>query len=65
MAPLEEVPEVAIESSTSTASTSTSLVSTPIITSDCLSALDSLTVNLYNALNGKSKAQNLNLDLSD
>ena len=39
----------------------------PISTSpsDSLSALDSLTVDLYNALNGKVNAENMNIDLRD
>ena len=64
MAKIEEVPEEA-ESSTSSASTSSIQVPNIPITSDSLSALDSLTVDLCNALNKKSKAEKLNLDLHD
>ena len=59
MAKLEEVPEDVPETSTSSESTSASQVSTtPTPTpSDSQSVLDSLTVDLYNALNGKSYAE--------
>ena len=65
MAKLEEVPEDVHEASTSSVSTSASQVSTTPTPSDSLSALDSLTVDLYNALNGKSSAEKLNVDLRD
>jgi len=57
MAKLEEVPEEAAESSSSSASTSTSQVPFTPTPTDSLSALDSLTVDLYNALHGKSSAE--------
>jgi len=53
---LEEVPEDIPEVSTSSASASSSEVSSTPSPSDILSALDSLTVDLYNPLNGKSSA---------
>ena len=65
MAKIEEIPKEATESSSSSASTSSSQVPVIPVTADSLSALDSLTVDLYNALNGKSKAEKLNLDLRD
>ena len=70
MAKIEEVSEEADESSPSSFSTSTCQV--PIIPSpiDKIKevpdeALDSLTIDLYNALNGKSEAEKLNVDLRD
>ena len=65
MAKLEEVPEDVPEVSTSSASTSSSQVSSTLTPSDSLSALDSLTVDLHNALNGKSSAEKQNVDLRD
>ena len=64
MAKLEEAPEDFPDLSTSSASTSANQVPTPT-PSDNLSALDSLTVDLYNALNGKSSAEMQNVDLRD
>ena len=67
MAKLEEVPKEAAESSSSSASASTSSSQVPFIPTptDSLSTLDSLIVDLYNALNGKSLAEKLNTDLRD
>ena len=65
MAKLEEVPEDVPETSTSSASTSASQVSITPTPSNSLSALDSLTVDLYNALNGKSSVGKQNIDLRD
>ena len=64
MAQIFEVPEEAVESSTSSASTSSNQVSIIPVTFDS-SAFDSLTVDLYNALSLKTKAEKLNLDLPD
>ena len=61
MAKLEEVPE----DSTSSASVYVNQVHTTPTSSDNLSALDSLTVDLYNALNGISSAEKQNIDLRD
>ena len=65
MAKIEDIPEEVAESSSSSASTSATQV--PILSSapDSLSAIDSLTVDLYNALNGKTKAESMNTDLRD
>ena len=65
MAKLEEVPEEAAELFSSSTSTSTSQVPFSPTPTDSLSAPDSLTVDLYNTLNGKSSAEKLNLDLCD
>ena len=56
MAKLEEVPEDVPETSTSTY-TSVSQVSTTPTPFDSLSGLDLLTVDLYNALKGKSSSK--------
>ena len=65
MAKPEEVPEDIPEHSTSSASAYVNQVPTTPTSSDNLSALDSLTVDLYNALNGKSSAEKQNVDLRD
>ena len=66
MAKLEEVPEDVPKTSTSSASTFASQVSTtPTPTSDSLSALDSLTIDLSNTLNGKTSTEKQNVDLRD
>jgi len=52
-------------SSSSSASTSSSQVPFILTPTDSLSVLDSLTVDLYNALNGKSLVEKLNTDLRD
>ena len=65
MAKIEDIPEVVAESSSSLASTSANQVPISYDTSDSLSALDSLTVDLYNMLNGKTNAESMNIDLRD
>ena len=65
MAKLEEVPEDVPEVSTSSASISSSQVPTAPTPSNSLSALNSLTINLYNALNRKSSSKKQNNDLRD
>ena len=52
-------------SSSSSASTSSSQVPFILTPTDSLSALESLTVELYNALNENSSAKKLNTDLRD
>ena len=65
MVKIEDIPEEVVESSSSSASTSATQVPISSNTSDSLSALDSLTVDLYNALNGKTMAESKNIDLRD
>ena len=65
MAKIEDIPEVFAESSSSSTSTSANQVPISSDTSDSLSALDSLIVDLYNALNGKTKAESTNIDFCD
>jgi hypothetical protein len=65
MAKIEDIPEEVAESSSSSASTSATQVPISSNAPDSLSALDSLTVDLYNALNGKTKAESMNTDLRD
>ena len=65
MAKIKDIPEEVAESSSSSASTSATQVPISSNSSDSLSALDSLTVDLYNALNGKTKAESENTDLRD
>ena len=65
MAKIEDIAEEVAESPSSSASTSTNQVPISSNASDSLSALDSLTVDLYIALNGKTKAESINTDLCD
>ena len=65
---IQEVHEETVEFSTSSVSTSNSTSQVPAtssVTFDSMSALNSLTVDLYNALHGKTEAEKLNLDLHD
>ena len=62
---MEDIPEEVAESPSSSASTSATQVPIYSNAPDSLSALDSLTVDLYNALNGKTKAESMNTDLRD
>ncbi|KAJ9548832.1 hypothetical protein OSB04_021375 [Centaurea solstitialis] len=68
MAKIEEVPEEAPtqapEASTS-ATESTSQVPTPVVPLESITQLDLLTLDLYKALNGKTSAQKMNIDLRD
>ncbi|KAJ9547260.1 hypothetical protein OSB04_019803 [Centaurea solstitialis] len=61
MAQLEDIPEEVPAAPTSS-SFPTFQVSTPS-PSDTMSAMDALTIDLHNALNGKSSAEKINLDL--
>ena len=65
MAKIEDIPEEVAESSSSSASTSATQVPISSSAPDSLSALDSLSVDLHNALNGKTKAESMNTDLRD
>ena len=65
IAKIEDIPEEAVESSSLSASTSATQVPLSSNSSNSLSALDSLTVDLYNVLNGKTKAESANTDLRD
>ncbi|KAJ9557134.1 hypothetical protein OSB04_011748 [Centaurea solstitialis] len=60
----EEVPTQAPEASTS-ATESSSQVPTPVVPLESLTQLDLLTLNLYKALNGKTSAEKMNIDLRD
>ena len=64
-AKIEDIPEEVVEPSSSSASTSANQVLISTSPSDSLSALGSLTVDLYNALNGTANAENMNIDLRD
>ncbi|KAJ9561346.1 hypothetical protein OSB04_006506 [Centaurea solstitialis] len=68
MAKIEEVPEEtpaqAPEASTS-ATESTSQVPTPVVPLESLTQLDLVTLDLYKALNGKTSAEKMNIDLRD
>ena len=65
MAKIEDIPEEVAESSSVSASTSATQVPINSNAPHSLSAIDSLTVDLYNALNGKTKAESMNTDLHD
>ncbi|KAJ9565966.1 hypothetical protein OSB04_001932 [Centaurea solstitialis] len=60
----EEVPTQAPEASTS-ATESPSEVTTPVIPLESLTQLDLVTLDLYKALNGKTSAEKMNIDLRD
>ncbi|WP_185695705.1 retrotransposon gag domain-containing protein, partial [Escherichia coli] len=60
MAKIEDLPEEEVTETTSSASANQ--VSTPS-PSDTMTAMDALTIDLYNALNGKTSAEKVNLDL--
>ncbi|KAJ9543717.1 hypothetical protein OSB04_023424 [Centaurea solstitialis] len=60
----EEVPTQAPEASTS-ATESSSQVPTPVVPLESLTQLDLLTLDLYKALNGKTSAEKMNIDLRD
>ncbi|KAJ9566440.1 hypothetical protein OSB04_002406 [Centaurea solstitialis] len=63
IAQLEDIPEEEVPKTTSSASAlQTVQVSTPS-PSDTMTAMDDLSIDLYNALNGKSSAEKVNLDL--
>ncbi|KAJ9539006.1 hypothetical protein OSB04_031739 [Centaurea solstitialis] len=76
MAKIEEVPEevstqapeasssMTPEASTS-ATESTSQVPTPVVLLESLTQLDLVTLDLYKALNGKTSAEKMNIDLRD
>ncbi|KAJ9561923.1 hypothetical protein OSB04_007083 [Centaurea solstitialis] len=68
MAKIEEVPEEAPaqspEASTS-ATESPSQVPTPVVPLESLTQLDLVTLDLYKALNGKTSAEKMNIDLRD
>ncbi|KAJ9538188.1 hypothetical protein OSB04_030921 [Centaurea solstitialis] len=68
MAKIEEVPEEvpiqAPEASTS-ATESTSQVPTHVVPLESLTQLDLVTLDLYKALNGKTSAEKMNIDLRD
>ncbi|KAJ9557774.1 hypothetical protein OSB04_012388 [Centaurea solstitialis] len=68
----EEVPTQAPEASSSTtpeastsATESTSQVPTPVVPLESLAQLDLVTLDLYKALNGKTSAEKMNIDLRD
>ncbi|KAJ9556279.1 hypothetical protein OSB04_010893 [Centaurea solstitialis] len=60
----EEVPTQAPETSTS-ATESTSQVPFPVVPLESLTQLDLVTLDLYKALNGKTSAEKMNIDLRD
>ncbi|KAJ9557467.1 hypothetical protein OSB04_012081 [Centaurea solstitialis] len=60
----EEVPTEAPEASTS-ATDSSSQVKIPIVPLESLTQLDLVTLDLYKALNGKTSAEKMNIDLRD
>ncbi|KAJ9546541.1 hypothetical protein OSB04_019084 [Centaurea solstitialis] len=60
----EEVPTQAPEASTS-ATESTSQVPIPVVPLESLTQLDLVTLDLYKALNGKTSAEKMNIDLRD
>ncbi|KAJ9541915.1 hypothetical protein OSB04_028421 [Centaurea solstitialis] len=68
MAKIEEVPEEAPTQApepTTSATESPSQVSTPVVPLESLTQLDLLTLDLYKALNGKTSAEKMNIDLRD
>ena len=65
IAKIEDIPEEVVEPPSSSASTSANQVPISSNASGSLSVHDSLTVDLYNALNGKTKAESTNIDLRD
>ncbi|KAJ9561789.1 hypothetical protein OSB04_006949 [Centaurea solstitialis] len=60
----EEVPTQAPKASTS-ATESASQVPTPVVHLESLTQLDLVTLDLYKALNGKTSAEKMNIDLRD
>ncbi|KAJ9544936.1 hypothetical protein OSB04_024643 [Centaurea solstitialis] len=63
MAQLEDIPEEEVPQKTSSASTLPIVQVTTPSPLDSMTAMDALTIDLYNALNGKTSAEKVNLDL--
>ncbi|KAJ9544166.1 hypothetical protein OSB04_023873 [Centaurea solstitialis] len=68
MAKIEEVPEevpIQAPKASTSATESTSQVPTPVVPLESLTQLDLVTLDLYKALNGKTSAKKMNIDLRD